>query len=112
MKKIIKQNTKNNIKGNTKQNIRENLKNPERKNYGIKHAAQYMRRQVLQKGKSMGREGMKREAGIDGILVTVGLCVIALLLCVVMKDSLATFITTIVNELTLQAKNILGGTGA
>ncbi len=53
--------------------------------------------------------GMKKEAGIDGILVTVGLCIIALLLCVVMKDSLAQFIETIVTSLTNQAKNILTG---
>ena len=43
---------------------------------------------------------MKRDPGIDGILVTVGLCIIALLLCVVMKDSLAQFIKTIVASLT------------
>ena len=35
---------------------------------------------------------LRQEKGIDGILVTVGLCIIALLLCVVMKDSLTTFI--------------------
>lgn len=54
---------------------------------------------------------MKKEEGIDGILVTVGLCIIALLLCVVMKDSLATFITTIVNSLTAEAQKILTGVG-
>ncbi|MDY6103856.1 MAG: hypothetical protein SPI28_04950 [Acetatifactor sp.] len=42
-------------------------------------------------------------------MVTVGLCIIALLLCVVMKDSLATFVTTIVQELTKEAKTILSG---
>ena len=52
---------------------------------------------------------MKKEPGIDGILVTVGLCIIALLLCVVMKDSLQTFIETIVNAMTSEAKNILTG---
>lgn len=50
-----------------------------------------------------------RDEGLDGILVTVGLCVIALLLCVVMKDSLEGFIKTIVTELTKEAKNILSG---
>ncbi|MCM1091140.1 MAG: hypothetical protein NC092_04275 [Butyrivibrio sp.] len=54
---------------------------------------------------------MKKDAGIDGILVTVGLCIIALLLCVVMKDSLDTFIQTIMGELTTKASNILGGIG-
>lgn len=49
----------------------------------------------------------KRE-GIDGLLVTVGLCIIALLLCVVMKDSLTTFITQIVTALQTRALGILG----
>lgn len=49
----------------------------------------------------------KRE-GIDGILVTVGLCIIALVLCVVMKDSLTTFIQTIVTNMTTKAQGILG----
>ena len=52
---------------------------------------------------------MNKEEGIDGILVTVGLCIIALLLCVVMKDSMTTFITTIVNSMTQQAQKILTG---
>lgn len=53
---------------------------------------------------------MKKDAGIDGILVTVGLCIIALLLCVVMKDSLAGFIETIVEAMTTKAAAILDGT--
>ncbi|MBQ8822990.1 MAG: hypothetical protein IJZ82_10130 [Lachnospiraceae bacterium] len=51
---------------------------------------------------------MKKSRGIDGILVTAGLCIIALLLCVVLKDSLTTFITTIVSSLTTKATSILG----
>ena len=47
--------------------------------------------------------------GIDGILVTVGLCIIALLLCVVMKDSLTTFIQTIVTAMQTKAADILTG---
>ena len=54
-------------------------------------------------------KGMKKEPGIDGILVTVGLCIIALLLCVVMKDSLKTFIETIVASMTKEAQKILTG---
>lgn len=54
-------------------------------------------------------KGMKKEPGIDGILVTIGLCIIALLLCVVMKDSLQTFITTIVDAMTTEAQSILTG---
>lgn len=53
---------------------------------------------------------MKKDAGIDGILVTVGLCIIALLLCVVMKDSLSTFVTTIIDSLTKEAQKLLTGT--
>lgn len=52
---------------------------------------------------------MKKDAGIDGILVTVGLCIIALLLCVVMKDSLGGFIETIVTAMTTKAGEILNG---
>jgi len=52
---------------------------------------------------------LHKEEGIDGILVTVGLCIIALLLCVVMKDSLTAFIQTIVNALQTKATSILTG---
>ena len=55
------------------------------------------------------KRGLQKEAGIDGILVTVGLCIIALLLCVVMKDSMKTFIETIVGSMTTEAGNILKG---
>ncbi len=54
----------------------------------------------------------KKEEGLDGILVTIGLCIIALLLCVVMRDSLTEFIKTIVTEMTVAAKNILSTPGA
>lgn len=53
----------------------------------------------------------EKDAGIDGILVTVGLCIIALLLCVVMKDSLTTFITDIVDAMSREANSILTGVG-
>lgn len=59
--------------------------------------------------KGMGAAALKKEPGIDGILVTVGLCIIALLLCVVMKDSLKTFIETIVTSMTEEAKEVLSG---
>ena len=49
-----------------------------------------------------------KSAGIDGLLVTVGLCIIALLLCVVMKDSLTAFITQIISALQTKAMGILG----
>ena len=50
-----------------------------------------------------------KEPGIDGILVTVGLSIIALLLCVVMKDSLSDFIKTIVTAMQTKASGILTG---
>lgn len=52
---------------------------------------------------------LEKDPGIDGILVTVGLCIIALLLCVIMKDSLAGFIETIVAAMTTKASEILNG---
>lgn len=60
-------------------------------------------------GGKIAAAAMKKEAGIDGILVTVGLCIIALLLCVVMKDSLTTFIKTLVGAMTAKAQEILTG---
>ena len=48
-----------------------------------------------------------KSSGIDGLLVTVGLCIIALVLCVVMKDSLTTFINTIVTSMQQKAIGIL-----
>lgn len=52
---------------------------------------------------------LAKDEGIDGILVTVGLCIIALLLCVVMKDSLQKFIENIMEALTREANKILTG---
>ncbi len=51
----------------------------------------------------------KEDEGIDGILVTVGLCIIALLLCLTMRESLSAFIEGIVESLTGTAKDILSG---
>ena len=66
-------------------------------------------RKMLNTVKTILKRGMVNEPGIDGILVTVGLCIIALLLCVVMKDSLTAFIQTIVSAMTAQAQQILNG---
>lgn len=60
-------------------------------------------------GNVVHEKALKKEKGIDGILVTVGLCIIALLLCVVMKDSLTTFIKTLVDAMTVKAQQILTG---
>ena len=61
------------------------------------------------RAKRLFLKGMEKQPGIDGILVTVGLCIIALLLCVVMKDSLQSFIETIVTAMTTEAQKILTG---
>lgn len=68
-----------------------------------------MKCKMLQAGRFVQRKAMKKEPGIDGILVTVGLCIIALLLCVVMKDSLTAFIKTLVDAMTVKAQQILTG---
>ncbi len=65
---------------------------------------------MVRVGRQAWRKAMKKEAGLDGILVTVGLCIIALLLCVVMKDKLAVFIATLVQAMTDRAQQILTGT--
>ncbi len=49
-----------------------------------------------------------KSAGIDKLLVTVGMCIIALLLVVVFKDQLSTFISTIFTNMTTKAQGILG----
>ena len=54
-----------------------------------------------------GRFFRAKSAGIDGILVTVGLCIIALVLCVVMKDSLTTFIKDLVENMNERAGKVL-----
>lgn len=71
-----------------------------------------MKTRLTQAGRYIRSKAMKKEPGIDGILVTVGLCIIALLLCVVMKDSLTTFIKTLVEAMTAKAQQILTGVTA
>lgn len=60
-------------------------------------------------GKNAKRTALRQAAGDRRVLVTVGLCIIALLLCVVMKDSLTTFIQTIVTAMQTKAADILTG---
>ena len=72
----------------------------------------HMKKIKQQIGKGIKRviqSARRQEPGIDGILVTVGLCVIALLLCVVMKDCLKVFIETSVGAMTTEAQTILAG---
>ncbi len=49
-----------------------------------------------------------KSKGVDKVLVTVGMCIIALLLIVVMKDQLTDFITTIFASMKTKAQGILG----
>ena len=65
---------------------------------------------IVEKGLAKGRAFLcAKSSGIDGLLVTVGLCIIALVLCVVMKGSLEQLITTIVGEMQEKASTILAG---
>lgn len=50
---------------------------------------------------------VRKHEGIDGLLVTVGLCIIALVLCVVLKEELSEFIVAIIDKLTENAEKIL-----
>ena len=72
-------------------------------------AAEWIRGRLYEALGIIKREAMEPQPGIDGILVTVGLCIIALLLCVVMKNSLSTFIESIVASMKKEATNILSG---
>lgn len=77
--------------------------------YGISEKLAYCGMRIkISAGRLLAR-GMKKEQGVDGILVTVGLCIIALLLCVVMKKNLTDFIDGIMRLLTEEAKKILTG---
>lgn len=69
----------------------------------------YMMETIKEVGRKIKKAALKKEPGIDGILVTVGLCIIALVLCVVMKDSMAAFVKTLVDAMTLKAQQILTG---
>ena len=68
--------------------------------YGVLKAEQKL-------GNVVSKALLKKHEGIDGILVTVGLCIIALLLCVVMKDELTDFIESVVAALKTKATTIL-----
>lgn len=68
-----------------------------------------VKRKIVWAGRTAAQKAFQKEPGIDGILVTVGLCIIALLLCVVMKDSLTAFIKTLVDAMTVKAQQILTG---
>lgn len=49
----------------------------------------------------------RKHEGVDGILVTVGLCIIALVLIVVLKDNLANYVSQLVESMTQKSETIL-----
>lgn len=75
----------------------------------MKKYFEIIRRKTWAAGRWVAEKALKKEPGVDGILVTVGLCIIALLLCAVMKERLITFINTLVQDMTLKAQQILSG---
>ncbi len=50
---------------------------------------------------------MRKSKGIDGVIVVVGLCIIALVIIFVLKDQLAEFVKGIVNNMNGKATNVL-----
>lgn len=75
----------------------------------MKEHFETIRRKTCAAGRWVAEKALKKEPGVDGILVTVGLCIIALLLCAVMKDSLIDFIESLVAHMAAKAQEILTG---
>ena len=53
----------------------------------------------------------KKFAGVDGILVTIFLCVIAIVLCIIFRDQIKKFITDIMESLLTKSQSILNDSG-
>lgn len=51
----------------------------------------------------------KKDKGSSEIIVTIGLMVIALVILVVMKDKITSFVNTLVDSMTTKATGILNG---
>lgn len=51
---------------------------------------------------------LKKDKGLDGIIVVIGLMIIALVIMILMKDEISDFISTLVDKMTTKATNILG----
>lgn len=68
-----------------------------------------IKKATCEAGRRVAEKALKKEWGVDGILVTVGLCIIALLLCAVMKKSLVEFIGMLVQAMNDKAQQILAG---
>lgn len=51
---------------------------------------------------------LKKHSGASDLVATIGLCIIVLVICVVLKDQLSNLVTTIVQGITTKAQGILG----
>lgn len=69
----------------------------------------YVQRAKEVAGNTVAKVAARKHEGIDGILVTVGLCIVALVVCVVFKDQMSTFVSTMMTDMTTKASNILSG---
>lgn len=54
--------------------------------------------------------GLRKHKGVDGIIVVLFLCVIAVVLCAIFKDQITTFMTGVMTQLTDKAKTIIDST--
>lgn len=54
----------------------------------------------------------KKRLGVDGIIVVLFLCVVAVVLCSLFKDSINTFMSGIMTQLTDKAKLIIDTTSS
>lgn len=54
--------------------------------------------------------GLRKHKGVDGIIVVLFLCIIAVVLCAIFKDQITTFMTGVMQQLTDKAKTIIDTT--
>lgn len=54
--------------------------------------------------------GLRKHKGVDGIIVVLFLCIIAVVLCAIFKDQITTFMTGVMAQLTAKAKTIIDTT--
>lgn len=69
--------------------------------------------QIMKNGFNSLKEkaaSLKKHKGVDGIIVVLFLCVIAVVLCAVFKNQISTFMTGVMNQLTDKAKSIIDTT--
>ncbi len=53
---------------------------------------------------------LRKHKGVDGVIVTIFLCVIAVVICSIFKDQITTFMTGVMSQLTDKAKAIIDTT--